>query len=170
MQKAKDGRAPRLGLTPARRKAAVESYRKSGSFVRTCEHLGIGVTTLHDWRRDHPDFEEELREAGRHVDLRIGELARNVLEQRLEDMRDRRRPRQQAIVQRTGEVVELEGPPEYDVASIRTGLTKLDPSWTHPKQEVEHSGQVQVDAAIDAALAKVEDVKPADVDGETTPQ
>ena len=159
-----------LGLTPARRARALEHYGVSGLYARVYEALGVCQNTFTRWRKENPDFQAELDEVGRAVDRRIGELARSVLEQRLEDMRDRRRPSQQAIVQRTGEVVELEGPPEYDVASIRTGLTKLDPSWTHPKQEVEHSGQVQVDAAIDSALAKLEDAKAADADEEAPSQ
>ena len=128
-------KAAPLGLTPARRAKALEYYAASGLYARVYESLGVHQSTFERWRKQHPDFQAELDAVGAAVDRRIGELARSVLEQRLIEMRDRVRPRQQGIVQKTGQVVELEQPHHYDIATIRTGLTKLDPLWTHPPKE-----------------------------------
>ena len=148
-----------LGLTPARRAKALQCYASSGLYARVFEALGIDQTTFWRWRKQHPDFQAELDAVGEAVDRRIGELARSVLEQRLIEMRDRVRPRQQAIVQRTGKTVELEQPHHYDVATIRTGLTKLDPSWTHPLKE----NLAKVEETLEELLRRtdVEDAKRA---------
>ena len=154
---------PRLKLTKARRRAAVQSYAHCGSFARACEHMGIHVSTLWRWRRDNPDFEAELREAGEEYNVRVGHLARSTLEQHLEAARSAIpadgvvRSRRQAVT-KEGEVVWLETEEAYQLspALVRIALTKLDPAWTHPKEQIEHSGGFDLEAVI-AKTEKIRD-------------
>ena len=136
-------RAPRHGLTKERRERAIRAYRETGLYARAAEAAGVDDSSMRAWRRKHPDFEAELDEAGRAYDEDVGVLARSVLRQRLEEMRDRVRPSTQAIVQKTGQVVELLQPHHYDVATLRTALMKHDPDWVRPKLTKEEEQTVR---------------------------
>ena len=130
------------GLTKERRATALAAYRRTGIFARVYESMGVPERTFFGWMERDPTFREELEAEGRKLDSEIGQLARNAVQQHLEDVLAKKRVKrtQQAIVQRTGEVRSLESdePVELNVALARTALTKMDRAWTHPdtKQEV----------------------------------
>ena len=159
--------APQLGPTPARRKAALEAYERTGRADLSAEAIGVAPRTLREWRQFDADFDAQWREAGSRCDIRIGTKARMALEQHLDDVLERkrvRRKRQEAL--KDGTVVDLvdDDPATAHPALIRTGLTKLDATWTHPKTEVEHSGSVDLMHAISAArerMAQEEDGRDA---------
>lgn len=134
-------RIARLGLTPARRAKAVELYRASGILARVYEGMNVSRTQFYDWRKDNPDFQAELDSVADEVDLRIGQKARCALEMRLDDILARRRPTEQAIIQRTGQVVELLQPAQYDQGAVNRGLHRLDPRWTTPPKEAVSGGE-----------------------------
>ena len=142
------------GPTDALLDAAVAAYGRDPCYRRVAAHIGVPERTFRRWRED-PTLAARFAEASARYDRRIGELARSVLEQRLTDMRDRRRPVEEVVLQKSGEVVERKLAPEYDVATIRTALTKLDPSWTHPKQEVEHSGALTLEQSVSEAAQRM---------------
>lgn len=135
---------PRRGLTPARRAKALAAMRDSGIFSRVAESLGVPFNTLHSWMVRHPDFRAEMDVIRDEIDQRVGQKAVNVLEHHLDNILEGRpvkRRRQAAVkVQGGGESIEWleeEETPEINPALVKMGLTKLDPRWTHPKQEHE---------------------------------
>ena len=141
------------GLTPARRAAAVQCFRESGIYARVHEALGVPERTFSDWRRDDPTFQAELDAAARELDMEIGALGRHALQQHIEDAVAGKRitkTRQgtRRIAGGEEEVVTFEEtePVTLNIAAVRTALTRMNPEWTHPRQQV------------DMRISQVEDV------------
>lgn len=147
----------RRGPTAARLEAAVRHYAECGSYVRVAEQLGVHRDTLDRWRKADPDFQAAMDAAGERYDLRLGHLAKQALELQLEAMVARAPLEREAIAQKTGEKVTLREPFQFDVASVRTGLTRLDSRWTHPKKELELSGSVTLEESIAKAAALLDE-------------
>ena len=151
-------RAPKLGPVPRRKQAALDAYEQTGRVCDAAEAAGVAPRTLWEYRQHDPEFAAAWKEAGMRCDVRIGTKARRALEQHLDDGLSRRtvrRKRQEAL--KDGTVVDLveEEPATLHPALVRTGLTKLDATWTHPKTEVEHSGSVDLMHAISAARERM---------------
>ena len=151
--------APEAGLTPARRAKALEQMRTTGVFEHAARAAGVTHTALHQWRKKHPDFDAELREAQECVIARAGTKAIHALEQHVDGVLAGERyedkyapapglPGERILVQR-GDKVPL------NVAAARTLLTGYAPRFTHPKQEVEHSGTLTVAEAVKAARERM---------------
>ena len=139
-------RARRVGLTPERRQAALGGYRESGVYAHVAKAMGVGESTFHNWRKVHPDFDEELKAIGREIDLRIGHLYRSATEQHALDVLARKRViRHQQALDRDGQVHTLEHqePTVLNVSLARTALTKLDPEWTRPPLSKEEEDKVK---------------------------
>lgn len=154
--KTRGQRAPQLGLTPERRATFLAQLERTGLFVDAARACGVDAATAYQWRKKHPDFEEECQSVSRKVDARIGETARLVLEMRLQDMASRYRPPKQ-VVTGHGEVVETLQEPVFDTQAMRMGLTKHNPDYTHPKQQVEISEAEKVESAADAAEERLKE-------------
>ena len=152
-------RAAERGLTPIRRRKAIRAFADTGIYVRAADACGVDEDTLANWRKKHPDFQAELDEAGCEYDRRVGMKARCALEQQLDrQLSGDRRPSRYGVTQQGDRVLVEEGDLyEVDAAKLRTALTKLDPSWTHPRQEVEHSGTLTVEQAVAEAAARLEE-------------
>ena len=129
-------RAAPLGLTPARREAAITAFSRLGVYARVAEHLGVCESTLRKWKQADAEFRAELEEAGRTLDLTIGQLGRSALYKELAAFLAGEPVREQ-VATKNGRVLTLVQPRPLNVAAVRLALTKLDPTWTHPKQETE---------------------------------
>ena len=140
--------AAHLGLTAERRGKAIRAFRETGIYARAAEAAGVDDSTLRTWRSNDPAFAEEMRAAGRALDAEVGQMARSALKAELGAYLDGVPVKDQVVVQRTGQIVEVERTRELNVAAVRTGLTKLDRAWTHPAQQVEHSGSVTLLALV----------------------
>ena len=127
------------GLTKARWKKAVRVYETCGLYARVSEALGVDHETLLRWRQATPEFQADLDAAAERYDSHIGSLARSALEMSIQRQLDGAKLPDRYAVSRTGErfLAEEGAPYEVDAAKLRTALTKLDPSWTHPKKEVD---------------------------------
>lgn len=139
--RAKKKRAARLGLSTGRRKSAVAAYRRTGVFARVAECLGVSERRLRDWRAKDPEFDAEMKAAADELTYEVGELARKVAHRHFLDVLEGKRVvRESQALTRTGDVVDLveSEPVAPNVGMVRTALTKLDRTWTHPdtKQEV----------------------------------
>ena len=139
------------GLTPERRVSALRAYAESGVYARVAEALGVHEDTLHRWRNADPDFQAALDEAGRQHDLRIGQLARKALEVDLTAYLAGE-PLREQVMNAKGDVATLDKPRLLNVGMVRTALTKLDPSWTHPVQHVAHTHTVASQAWDDGPV------------------
>ena len=156
-------RSPRLGLTQARRAAAVAAYARCGVFARVAEHLGVDGRTLRRWREESPDFDAELKAAGEQLDIRIGELARHKLEEYFESVGD-------MLVVEEKDTVSNQGKNYTEVrrqrvllnpAFVRMALTKLDPDWVRAPLTKEEQDKVatyihEVIAAREARRPKLD--------------
>ena len=154
---AKKRAAPR-GLTPARRKKAVREFSVSGIYARVADALGVDYDTLLLWRRADPSFQEELDVAGEEYDQRICFKYRQAIELHADSVLagERLPDRYQVDPKGGGRVLVQEGEKvPLNAALARTALTRMDPRWTHPKQEVEHSGSVTLEQSIAAAEARL---------------
>ena len=150
-------RAPHLGLTPTRREKLICAFRASGVYARAAEAAGVAESTLRDWRAQHPDLDAELLVLGEEYDREIGQKARCALSEELDRFLAGDPVAEQVVVQKSGEVVTLAQPRHLNVAAVRTALTKLDRTWTHPPQEVEVSGKLTLDASISRAAEALAD-------------
>ena len=129
----------RRGLTKERWKTAIRVYSQCGIYARVAEQIGVDQETLKIWRDANPEFQADLDAAGAEYDSKIGSLARSALEMSIQRQLDGAKLPDRYAVSRTGErfLAEEGGLYEVDAAKLRTALTKLDPSWTHPKKEVD---------------------------------
>ena len=155
---AKQGdRSPRLGLTKQRRTAAICAYRESGLYARAAEAAKVDDSTVRYWRSNHPDFQAELDEAGEEFNTLVYQLARSKLREHLQSAGDTYTLTHEEL-DRSGDihVLSREEKVHLNPALARTALAKGDPAWTHPKQEVEHSGSMTVQESVAAAAARLE--------------
>ena len=127
-------RGGQRGLTKERRASLIEHVRATGVYAHAYRALKIPRGTFDHWRRHDPTFQSELDEACRELDREIGTLGRRALHKALDDFIEGRPVPTPTVINKTGEVVDLDMPRELNVAAVRTALTKLDPTWTHPTQ------------------------------------
>ena len=153
--------AREAGLTPERWVSAVSAYLRYGVFARVAQELDVTERTLYDWREKHPDFQAALDEAGRHHDTRIGQLARKALEVDLEAYLAGE-PLREQVMNAKGDIATLDKPRVLNIGAVRTALTKLDPAWTHPKQQVDVT-VTSVGQALDALDGQAERIEDAQV-------
>ena len=135
---------------------SLEGWREGGTGVAAGKAAGVRESTVRGWHRMDPEYREAVRAAIDEYAATAGQETHNAL---LEHVRSATRG-DYVITKRgveAGKTVELEERVALNPALARLLLTRADPRFTHPKQEVEHSGQVQVDAALDEAIAKVKD-------------
>ena len=107
----------------------MQAYATCGMFSRVAKHMGVDQATLWRWRRDHPDFEAELNEAGERLTMQVAQLSRLRLLEYLESIgqmvvveeRDTRDSKGNAYTDVRRELVKAHP------SMLRFGLTKLDP-------------------------------------------
>ena len=147
---AKKGNGLNRGLTQERRETALAAHRQTGCYARTAAAMGIPDRTFRHWLVKDPTFKDELDAQERELDRDIGVLARKRLQEHLESVGAMRVTSRKRTRDKRGEdfTEEVEERVEANVAMVRTALTKMDPTWTHPKQEVEHSGSVTLAQAL----------------------
>ena len=151
---------PRPGLTDLRRERAIQQMERTGILEEAAKAAGVTRSTLFRWRKEHPEFQEELTEACERKTDRIGRKARDAIEMHLDDVRSRKRIRRtrSGIVQKTGQVKQLreEEPVEMNMAAVRTALTKWDPAWTHPPKDVRDGQGAILTAQLEQIWADME--------------
>ena len=141
--------------TRKRVELALDGYREHGSNVKAAERAGVNEACLRYWRREHPEFEAQVQVALDECAERDGQLAVSVLRKHLSEAASGATLVEDAINQRTGEIVALRRPFLVNPTLVKTALTRYDTRFTHPKTEIEHSGELTLKeetAAIAAAL------------------
>ena len=154
---------PATRYTRKRADMALDGYRTAGSNVQAAKAAGVCEATLRNWRRDHPEFEAEVRKAIDENAERQGHLAVSAIHKHLsgyvegatelviiedeEVLKDGTRVPTRRIEKR---------PVTLNPTVLTRALTRYDPRYTHPKQEVEHSGQLTVEQSVAEAAAKLE--------------
>ena len=103
------------------------------------EHLGVAVRTVHRWKDKHPEFKKALIETKALLDSRVElSLYRRALGYRYTEVE---------VTLEGGEVVkrvEREKEVLPDVSAIRLWLINRDAANWRDKQDVEHSGTIEI--------------------------
>ena len=152
-------RAPRDGLTPARRKKCVSMYGALGVYAHVSEKLGISPRTLLRWRNEHPDFQAELDAVKKEMIERISEKCASRLEEYLDSIGTMQ-------VVESKDTVTVKGEPYTEVrreivrpipAMLKFGLTKYHPDLV--RVPLTQDEQDQVAKYISEVLAQRQDKK-----------
>ena len=130
---------------------AIEGYENGGSNYSAADAAGVSEFAIRFWRKHDPAFDEALQRADDTHAGRLSRKSKKAIEKHLDDYLEGRRARRQMVVQKTGEVVEVEEPISLSPAIVDRALNRTDPRWTKPKEQVEHSGAISItDAVADA--------------------
>ena len=143
-------RAPKMGLTPLRRKRCIEAMETSGRYDEAAKAAGVKMRTLFDWRQAHPDFDAELTACCERKAHRMHRKVIDAMERHLDAvLAGKRHPDKHAVHQKTGRRVLVQRGEEIALSPdvMHKVLTKVDPSWTKDTTEITLS---QFEEAMDA--------------------
>ena len=133
---------------------SLKGWREHGTRQGAADACGRCHTTISEWWRNDPEYKAAVAEAVEEYAATAGRETHNALVEHV-----RAAARGDYVVTKrgieAGKTVSLEERVTLNPALARLVLTRADPRFTHPRQEVEHSGQVQIDTALDEAIAKV---------------
>ena len=148
---------PKQGLTDRRRAQAIEQMEKTGLYEDAAKAAGVTRKTLHQWRKAHPEFEQELSEAREAKTIRIGCKARDVLEMYFDAYRAGKRVirKRGQVVQKTGKTVQVtdNDPTPLDMSAVRTALGRMDPRWVQMPKD---AGNALTAEALEQGVAEAE--------------
>ena len=156
--------AQHAGLTAARRATCLAQMAETGVLAHAAESCGVSEATVRLWMKTHPDFDEAMRGLAEQVAQRMGQKALNVAEQHLDAclsgkpmMALRRKDGVRNLKGGGQEVVTMyeEIPIEANPLIVKLGLTRLDPRFTHPKQELSVDATVATESLAER-LARLE--------------
>ena len=138
------------------KRRSLSGWREHGTSQKAADACGKSRRTVRDWLRDDPHYRELVMAAIDEYAAMAGQETHNAL---LEHVRSAARG---DFVQtkrgvEAGKEVNIEERVALNPALARLLLTRADPRFTHPRQEIEHSGQVQIDQALDEAIAKTKE-------------
>lgn len=127
----------------ALKRKSLAGWRVHGTAEKAGKACGKAASTIGNWIRDDAEYRAAVKDAVDEYALTAGQETHNALVEHL-----RAAVRGDMVQVRTG----TEGGKPTDVwervvlnpALVRLILTRADPRFTHPKQEVEHSGEMSV--------------------------
>ena len=133
----------------AKKRKSLRGWRVHGTAQHAAEACGVGYSTVRDWHRNDPEYRQQVAEAIDEYAETAGRETHNAL---LEHVRSAARGDMVLTKSGTegGKETTLHERVALNPAVARLLLTRADPRFTHPKQEVEHSGSVSMGAALDA--------------------
>ena len=156
-------------LTRVRREQALDGFRKRGSNHAAAQSARVDPMTIAAWRRDVPDFEEDVLRAIDECDERIAALAPLAIEKHLNGY-IRGEPvvkRRQQVVDGEAVTLDFEEPPELNPSVAKLAATRRDKRWTHPEQGA--GTTVQVGGGAQRVIVELVRPGEAEPDGETPP-
>ena len=96
--------------------------------------FSVDVSTIHQWKHDHPDFSDSIKKGKEQADLEVTQS----LKKRASGMKLKKQ------VVKEGGIVELEDEIPPDTAAMIFWPKNRQPKIWRDKQETEHSGRVEV--------------------------
>ena len=133
----------------ALKRKSLTGWREQGTGVAAGKAAGVRESTIRGWHRSDPDYREAVRAAIDEYASTAGQETASAL---LEHVRAAVRGDMVQVESGTG----LTGKPldvrrriELNPALARLLLTRADPRYTHPKQEVDVTADVTVQSALD---------------------
>lgn len=137
----------------ALKRKSLSGWRVHGTSKHAAAACGKARRTVEEWVRNDPEYRAAVAAAIDEYAATAGQETANAL---LEHVRAAARG-DYVVTKRgvgeTGKPVNLEERVALNPALARLLLTRADPRFTHPKQEVEHSGSIDVEAVVTAAEA-----------------
>ena len=143
--------------TRARHEAAMRAFEAHGHDGAAAEAAGVGRTTIRRWRHGDkktkaiPGFDAEALQCIERCHVRVGGKALSALERDVDlELSGARHPDRFAL-DRSGQPVLVEKGALHRVSDKRMAmaLARLDPRFTHPRQETHMSGQVKVETTAE---------------------
>lgn len=125
-----------------RKSASLAGWRVHGTTAGAARCGSCGVTTIKRWYRDDTDYREAVRQALDEYAATAGQETHNALLEHVRaavrgDMVLTRRECEAA-----GKSTEIYERVSLNPALCRLILTRADPRFSHPKQELAHSGEI----------------------------
>ena len=158
--------APELARK-ARKEASLDGWRDIGTLNGAAETAGVARSTVREWFRKDMAYRSAVQAA---IEEYSAETAQHVAN-KTRELFDAAVAGELRLAKRGiegGKPVEL-----YEAVQIpalaRQLLTRGDPRYTHPKQEVEHKGSVTVSHAIAEARKRMAGYQDA-LEGEVVPE
>lgn len=96
--------------------------------------FSVDVSTIHQWKHDHPDFSDAIKKGKEIADLQVTES----LKKRASGMKLKKQ------VVKDGGIVEIEDEIAPDTAAAIFWLKNRQPKIWRDNQKIEHSGKVEV--------------------------
>ena len=151
--------------TRKRAELALEGYREHGSNRKAADTAGVCENTLRRWRKAYPEFEAAVQVALDECAERDGQRAVSAIQKHIGDYVEGRTEdvvvTEEGRDPKTGKPVHLRRierrPVALNPTVLTRALTRYDTRFTHPKQEVEHSGSLTLEQSVADAAAKLDD-------------
>ena len=131
-----------------RKEMSLAGWREHGTRDGAAKACGRCINTIAAWWRDDAEYRAAVNDAIEEYANTAGRETHNAL---VEHVRSAQRG-DMVVTKRGiegGKPVEIEERVALNPALARLILTRADPRFTHPKQEMEHSGKLEVQAALD---------------------
>ena len=149
--------------TRKRAELALDGYREHGSNWKAAAAAGVAEATLRLWRKKYPDFAAAVDEAIDECAIRQGQLAVSAIDKHLKDYvhgAAGEEVEETVVTDKDGNTTTstktVRRPAALNASVLSRALTRMDPRYTHPKQEVEHSGKLTTEQSVAAAQAALE--------------
>lgn len=123
-------------VSAARKAKSLEAWRVHGTARAAAKHIGAREKTVGDWLRQDPAYRERVKEAVDEYALTIGQMGHNAIAQHIEDALAGRMVVTKDGIE-SGKKVCLKERVMLNPSLVRLALTRADPRFTHPKQEVD---------------------------------
>ena len=122
---------------------AVEIFEDRGMYADVAKAMNVGVSTLREWRKKHPQLEADFDAAYERLCSRIARKYVRAIEKHVDDvLAGKRLPDRYGIVQKEGKriLIQRGEPIRLDVALAKMALTRAQPKWiTTPRDETDKS-------------------------------
>ena len=138
-----------------KQEASLAGWREGGTTTAAAKAAGVSEGSIRNWHRAYPKYRDAVKEAIDEYAATVGQETHNAIADHV-----RAAARGDMVLTKqgieAGKTVELHERVTLNPALARLALTRADPRFTHPRQQIEHSGQVAIDTALDEAIAKVQ--------------
>lgn len=145
----------------SRKRASLAGWRAHGTTAGAAKCGKVGAATIKRWHREDAEYAAAVKVALDEYAVTAGQETHNAL---VEHVRAARRGDMVLTKRGTGEhgrPIEIFERVTMNPAICRLILTRADPRFTHPKQEIEHAGGITLRQAL-AELDALEAPPPMD--------
>ena len=138
---------PAFKAREKKQRASLKGWRREGTQTAAAKAGGVCDRTISNWYRAFPEYREQVDAAIDEYATTVGQRTHAAIGEHVDAAR---RGEMVLVKQGTegGKPVEIYERVALNPALARLALTRADPRFTHPKQELEHSNQRITDEAV----------------------